>query len=154
MKKSIIVLSVAFLIFVANPVYPAEYIVKKGDTLTRVAEITGHTTEQLIAMNNLESDKPLVVGQRIIFVSKEDVANAMLWFYEEIEATRVKTGLILPSHEESQRIKTLRKLLKDTGELNIRYYPVYYDEDLAEGIYYKTILQRADVWKNWKDYRH
>lgn len=63
---------------VAQPSEATEYRVRRGDTLTRLAELTGHTVSELASMNGINDPNRIEVGRVITFISREDLRRAIL----------------------------------------------------------------------------
>lgn len=54
----------------------ADYTVVKGDTLWGIAKKTGVSVKQLSAVNNIRSDSPLKLGQKLVIPGKPSAATA------------------------------------------------------------------------------
>lgn len=60
----------------------AEYVVKKRDNLTKIEKVTGCSTKDLVAMNEIKNQNRIYVGQKIVYISKEErayIAEAKKW---------------------------------------------------------------------------
>ena len=68
MKKRIIALSTTAALlssFFVTPAFASTYTVKKGDTLAKIAKKYDVSIDELIKLNELESDK-ILVNQKLI----------------------------------------------------------------------------------------
>jgi hypothetical protein len=79
MKKIIVLCVVCFLFAFAPAVFGAEYVVKSGDTLTKVAKLTGHKVSDLVLMNSIRNCKVIHLGEKITYVSADDKLRAKVW---------------------------------------------------------------------------
>lgn len=61
------------------PITAAEYVVQSGDTLTSVAEFTGHSVSQLVKMNDINDVDHIDVGQKLRWISSVDMRYASSW---------------------------------------------------------------------------
>lgn len=123
-----------------------EYIVRQGDNLTRISELTGHSVCELTQMNNIENSDSIFIGQKITYISEDDIENAGIWC--------------------EQQIVLLEKLLRGTGHVNglfderelkreLRHYRIVwkgikaqnfrYSINEPSGIYFDLILIFAEV---------
>jgi len=78
--KKITALCVACLLFVFAPaVFGAEYVVKKGDSLIKISEMTGHKMHDIILMNSIRNCNVIHSGEKITYVSADDKLRAKVW---------------------------------------------------------------------------
>ncbi|MBO8161016.1 MAG: 5'-nucleotidase, lipoprotein e(P4) family [Thermosipho sp. (in: Bacteria)] len=85
MKKLTVLLVIVLSVLV---VFSADfYIVKEGDTLSKIAKETGLTIEELVKFNNIENPDLIVVGQKLRLTPpytqkdlNEQMVMAMLWY--------------------------------------------------------------------------
>lgn len=130
MKKIwIFVLFIFFVASIINPVYGAEYRVRKGDNLTKIAELTGHTVEELVAMNRVKNPDIILVGQKIKFLGEKDIASAVCYSFDKANDW--------PNWDNSKWERILK-----TISTRINYGPDKYD-----GCHFSDVLEYA------KDYR-
>jgi alpha-2-macroglobulin len=72
-----------------NTSTPAAYVVKNGDTLTKIARAHGTTIRALAQMNSISSSTVIAVGQRLIIPGKatapeSDYTGRTRWVYQEL----------------------------------------------------------------------
>ena len=64
------------------------YVVKKGDTIYKIANEYGVSAEKIIELNELENPDNLVVGQTIViianFITKFSMAKVYIRYLEDI----------------------------------------------------------------------
>ncbi|QTA38523.1 5'-nucleotidase, lipoprotein e(P4) family [Thermosipho ferrireducens] len=85
MKKLLVVFAV---LFVSIAIFAADfYVVKAGDTLSKIANETGLSVEELVKYNNIENPDLIVVGQKLrlkpAYTQKdlnEQLVMATLWY--------------------------------------------------------------------------
>jgi LysM repeat protein len=113
----------------------AEYTVKNGDNLTKISKLTGHTIKQLIQMNKIENPNFILIGQKITFISKEDIKDALLWC--------------------KKRTKELNPLDSNYGffmnairHLDLNH--ISYSVDEEPGLYFDLVLCFAKAWQTIK----
>ena len=113
----------------------AEYIVKPGDNLTGISSLTKNTIKQLVQMNKIENPDYIVVGQKITFISKEDIEDALLWC--------------------KKRTKELNPLdsnygffMNAIGYLDLNH--IRYSIDEESGLYFDLVLCFAKAWRTMK----
>jgi LysM repeat protein len=51
-----------------NPKYTTEYVVKQGDTFTKIVKMYGLNAEKLKKINNIKDENKLMVGQKLKFM--------------------------------------------------------------------------------------
>ncbi|SHH51594.1 5'-nucleotidase, lipoprotein e(P4) family [Thermosipho atlanticus] len=85
MKKLIVVLLV--ILFATLLLSTEFYIVKEGDTLSKIAKENGLTVEELVQYNNLENPDLIFVGQKLRLTPKytqkdlnEQLVMSILWY--------------------------------------------------------------------------
>ena len=54
---------------VATPTPPGLYVVKPGDTLSKIADDHATTIDEIMALNNLSDPNTIIVGQKLIIPS-------------------------------------------------------------------------------------
>jgi uncharacterized protein YfaS (alpha-2-macroglobulin family) len=72
----------------------ASYIVKSGDTLTKIARVNGTTIRALASMNDIGSSQVITPGQRLIIpgkaaVPESDYTGRTRWVYQELRDRKV-----------------------------------------------------------------
>ena len=75
---SLVVVSLVVVAFAAVS-YAAEYVVKKGDNLTKVAKLTEHKIPDLIQMNLINHQDLIYAGQKLTYLSEYDKLRAKMW---------------------------------------------------------------------------
>lgn len=80
MKKIARLFIVSLVVMVlASASYGAEYVVKPGDTLAKVARVTNHKLLDLIQMNCINNRDIILAGQKLTYVSEDDKLRARVW---------------------------------------------------------------------------
>ena len=51
-----------------NPKYTTEYVVKQGDTFTKIVKMYGLNAEKLKKINNIKDENKLILGQKLKFM--------------------------------------------------------------------------------------
>lgn len=82
----------------------ADYIVQKGDTLSRIAKAHGMTVKQLAELNGIQDVNKLKVGQTLIFEPKNDVNTEA----EGIERTMSDEEIAARLEQQNEVIMALK----------------------------------------------
>lgn len=84
MKKMffIFLATVCFLFSSVNSSLAATYIIQPGDSLDRIAQITGNSIDALIMINGIENPKIIRVGKKLTYLSAEEKKLAKDWCKE------------------------------------------------------------------------
>ena len=82
--KKIMAISLLFVfvfvgIYLPDSSHAEEYIIQKGDILCGISQMTGNTINQLSKMNNIENPDLIYTGKKIVFLSKEDIRDALVF---------------------------------------------------------------------------
>jgi hypothetical protein len=113
MKKIIRLCVIAcFMLTFAPAVFGAEYVVKSGDTLSKVAKLTRHKVTELVLMNSIRNCKVIHPGERITYISADDKLRAKVW----VEKRRTEFTTSDPNYE------FLSLTLEDLEKNRISYF--------------------------------
>jgi len=131
-----------------SSVWTAEYEVRKGNTLTKIAELTNHTVSELIRMNKIKNPDLIMVEQKIIFIGKEDLDAAKLWCQRQVESQkllRIKLGELgsILTKQQMENRKFFEGTIQDIDDLKIRH-----SLNESSGTHYSIILSFADAWRS------
>lgn len=114
-----------------------EYVAKQGDTWAKAAKATGNTVSELAKMNKVKAPKdsdPVPAGQKIVFLSKDDVECALQWCEKRRGALSYGTG----------EFTKVLQALTDLKNKRIEYSP---DDPYPYGIRFTDVLEYAKAWR-------
>ena len=129
----------AFSIFSVVAV-AGEYVAKQGDTWAKVAKETGNSVNELAKMNKLKDIKDsdaVPAGQKIIFLGKKDIEDALKWAEQEKKRVSYGTGEYSTYMQAYTNLKSKR----------IEYSP---DDPYPYGIRFTQALEYAKSWREKK----
>jgi hypothetical protein len=134
--------AMVLVFFLSTQVQAATYRVEKGDTLTRISRVTGHSVLQLQAMNNIQDPNFIRTRQEITYLSLTNLKSAQRY-------CRLRMMLLSNAvTKNEQEYKILQNYCVYIQNRNIRYKPEAFD---GKGIYIKGIdwfevLYFAQTW--------
>ncbi len=136
-KRIVIVVFIVLLLFIFQA-EGAEYVVKRGDTLTKIARTTKHSILELMIMNkiNLGDIDSIKVGQKVIFISLQDEVRASCWCFLQIAFLEAN----LKKPDISENYKYYKKACDDIEKRRFRY------SDGESGIDFNRALNYAKAW--------
>lgn len=148
MKRLIMTtIGIVLLFFTLSQSEAAIYVVKEGDTLSKIAKLTGHKVSELMVMNWITEADYIRIGERITYIAKKDAVLASRFcFYiycrgerEELEILNVaKYSYLLDWQGDYWRFSNLH------SEILSRKYQYYYGNNL--GAHYEMILDFSRAW--------
>ncbi|CAN5685493.1 hypothetical protein BH11PAT2_BH11PAT2_03970 [soil metagenome] len=134
MRKLIVAAIAASLtVGLASAASAAEYTVKPGDTLTRIAIRTSHTVRQLSLMSGIRQTDHIKVGQKITYFDENDIVDAIKWCERRIRE--------LPA--DDQNAIFFAYTADDLMKGHVRY-----SIDEPNGTHFSNILVFAQAWRN------
>ena len=111
----------------------AEYNVERGDNLTKISKLTGHTIGQLVQMNNLENPNLIIIGQKITFISQKDIEDCRSWCVKRLEE-------LFPVPDPN--CVFFLNAYEDMNNNNIRY-----SINDPHGLHFSLVLVFAKAWR-------
>ena len=140
MKKISALFFFLLIVGMVGMVQAAEYRVRKGDSLTKIARFTGHTVSELVAMNKIENPNLIMTGRRIVFLSKDDLLAAKQWSQKRMKELMKRIRLTVL---DEGNYRFFESAVQDIDSVNTRYSP-----DEPNGIHYSIILSFANAWRS------
>ncbi len=96
------------------------YVVKKGDSLDRIAQRNAISVRQLLALNSLPNRNKIYPGQRLVLVKQEEISKQKKLVVAELEKTLLTTADNKIKAETA--VKNIPEAF-DTGELLAMTHP-------------------------------
>ncbi len=125
---------VLFLFFASSRAFAASHVVQPGENLTVIARATSTSVVNLSALNSIPNPDKIMPGQKIKYVTDEDIAAAKEWSKKRIGE--------LSWGEDREYFEFALRCLEN---MDLRY-SIYE----PNGLHANTLLCFADAWRNFK----
>ena len=110
--KKVLIIGYLLVLCCSSPVFSAEYKVQAGDVISRIAQKTGCSIEELVKLNDISPPQYIVrKGQIIKYITKTDLINAQKWVEQ----------YLLGLNPNDIEYKSFEKILRDIRMRNIKY---------------------------------
>lgn len=147
-----IVLFCLMFVFLPGTALSAEHIVQEGNTLSWLSIMTGHTIEQLMEMNDIENRNLIYIGQKIYYISDDDIEKAIIWcdilYAETSQEVMYIVSPIASSLFHDTRTNNLNFFSQTKAYLKKKQIRYYNDEP---GVFFGIVINFAEsMRRRWK----
>jgi hypothetical protein len=137
MKRILIVLAV--LVSFVSVAHSATYVIENDTFVSEIARKIG-ILDYFIYQMNPDLKAPLAkAGQKITYVSKGDIKEALAYCKKEFRSLQKQ------HKTETRGYATLRKEINELTFERICYYPAVDEEDNYEGVHWQVVLRQVEA---------